>query len=74
MNALNKGIGHEKSLSVAELNSIGDKQEPVFRGEPDFKFFVYYDFYPKDNPLFHVENLYGFQQGKGIWIDLKALN
>jgi FtsP/CotA-like multicopper oxidase with cupredoxin domain len=63
LNALNKGTGEKNSLSIAELNSVGDIQAELFRREPDFKFFVYYDFYPKDNPLFHDERYYGFQQG-----------
>lgn len=64
LNALNKGSGEKDTLSIAELNSIGDHQAALFRKEPDFKFFVYYDFYPKNNPLFHDEKYYGFQQGK----------
>lgn len=32
--------------------------------EPDYQFYVKYDFYGKDNPSFHRKNLYGFHQGK----------
>jgi hypothetical protein len=31
--------------------------------EPDYQFYVSYDFYKKDNPHFHRKKLYGFHQG-----------
>lgn len=36
--------------------------------EPDYQFYIAYDFYGKDNPVFHRKDLYGFEQGKYIQI------
>ncbi|CRL02097.1 CLUMA_CG015286, isoform A [Clunio marinus] len=62
LNSLNTGSGQETSITAAELKSYEKKENKILKPEPDYKFFISYDFYGKDNPLFHVENLYGFNQ------------
>ena len=65
INALNRGSGMNDSITMAELHSIeANKSESITKLEADYKFYISYDFYPKDNPLFHVPDLYGFEQGK----------
>ncbi|XP_073832591.1 multicopper oxidase 1 [Musca autumnalis] len=65
LNAMNQGSGHIDSLTIAEVNGL-----PVYDRIPgidrdalkpvaDYKFFVYYDFYRKDNPEFHPQQYYG---------------
>lgn len=62
LNALNKGSGFNDSVTIAELKSGYIDDVRLLKAEADHKFFVYYDFYRKDNPHFHVPNLYGFNQ------------
>lgn len=62
LNALNKPNGQKESLTVAEMKSVEMRPNNILKTEPDFKFYLSYDFYGKDNPLFHVSNLYGFNQ------------
>lgn len=62
LNALNRGTGETSSVSIAELKAIAEDDPRLMVDKPDYKFYVYYDFYPKDNPHFHVPNLYGFNQ------------
>lgn len=64
LNSLNKAAGAKDSVTVAELKGLDNQQMNILAREPDYKFFVSYDFYGKDNPHFHVPNLYGFEQGK----------
>lgn len=59
---MNKGTGHSNTVSIAEISSI-EKDDPRLTMEtPDYKFYVYYDFYAKNNSHFHVPGLYGFNQ------------
>uniref|UniRef100_A0A2M4ACB5 Putative multicopper oxidase n=1 Tax=Anopheles triannulatus TaxID=58253 RepID=A0A2M4ACB5_9DIPT len=62
LNSLNAGPGAEDVITIAETNSLQQEDLLLLRNETDYKFYVYYDFYGKDNPHFHVPNLYGFQQ------------
>lgn len=62
LNALNKPQGQLNSLTVAEMKKIENRPNHIIKAEPDFKFFLSYDFYGKDNPLFHDSNLYGFNE------------
>nr|KAF7421813.1 hypothetical protein H0235_009649 [Vespula pensylvanica] len=61
VNALNKGTESNNTISIASLNAM-DKNDKTSIREPDYQFYVSYDFYPKDNPHFHREGLYGFYQ------------
>lgn len=65
LNSLNKAHGETNSMTVAEVIA---KNSTNFIGklEPDFKFYLSYDFYALDNPLFHAANIYGFNQGKNL--------
>lgn len=65
LNALNKGSGEKLTTSIAEINAAIEDDIELFK-EPDYKFFIYYDFYAKDNPTFHLPGLYGFNQTYGI--------
>ncbi|KAM7348084.1 multicopper oxidase 1 [Cochliomyia hominivorax] len=65
LNAMNQGPGHVDSLTIAEVNALAhyDKVPGIDRDAlkpvADYKFFVYYDFYRKDNPEFHPSQYYG---------------
>uniref|UniRef100_A0A8D8P5K9 L-ascorbate oxidase n=1 Tax=Culex pipiens TaxID=7175 RepID=A0A8D8P5K9_CULPI len=61
LNSLNKGTGNVDTLSIAEATSRDQEDLLLLREKTDFKFYVYYDFYAKDNPHFHVPDLYGFK-------------
>ncbi|XP_055636865.1 uncharacterized protein LOC129775791 [Toxorhynchites rutilus septentrionalis] len=61
LNSLNKGTGHSDTLSIAETTSRDQEDLLLLKEKTDFKFYVYYDFYAKDNPHFHVPDLYGFK-------------
>lgn len=37
-------------------------KDPRLKPEPDYKFFVSYDFYPLDNPIYHLPLHYGFNE------------
>ncbi|XP_001357249.3 laccase-2 [Drosophila pseudoobscura] len=64
LNVMNRGPGYPDTKTVAEMRALPiydqvpgidhDTLEP----EADFKFFVYYDFYAKNNPEFHDKDLY----------------
>lgn len=58
MNALNRGTGLVESVSIAELTSLHDDDPRLLHEHADFKFYIYYDFYDKDNPHFNNPNLY----------------
>ncbi|XP_055385677.1 uncharacterized protein LOC129614808 [Condylostylus longicornis] len=62
LNPLNKGSGENNSLTLAEIDCLDEHTDDdwILHKEPDYKFYVYYDFYPKDNPHFHKKDLYGF--------------
>ena len=67
LNALNRPQAQPMTMTVAEMTSIEKRPNHILKPEPDFKFFLSYDFYGKDNPLFHAGDLYGFNQG---WMNL----
>lgn len=74
LNSLNKGYGQNGTTTVAEMKSIEHRTNRIMKAEPDMKFFLSYDFYGKDNPLFHVGNLYGFNQGSCAVIEFCSNN
>lgn len=63
LNALNKAHGEENSMTVAQMIAKNSTNF-ISKIDPDYKFYLSYDFYAKDNPLFHAPNLYGFNEGK----------
>lgn len=58
MNALNRGTGLVESVSIAELTSLDEDDPRLLVEQADYKFYIYYDFYDKDNPHFNNPNLY----------------
>lgn len=65
INALNKGTETKEILSIPNLEAL-DKDDAANTKEPDYQFYISYDFYAKDNADFHRKDLYGFHQGKTI--------
>ncbi|KAK2575713.1 hypothetical protein KPH14_012102 [Odynerus spinipes] len=63
VNALNEGTESNNSISMPLLNAM-DKNDKTSIREPDYQFYVSYDFYAKNNPHFHLEGLYDFDQIK----------
>ncbi|KAI4484871.1 hypothetical protein M0802_012999 [Mischocyttarus mexicanus] len=61
VNALNEGTESNNSLSIPLLNSM-DENDKTNIEKADYQFYVSYDFYAKNNPYFHREGLYGFDQ------------
>ncbi|XP_037958323.1 uncharacterized protein LOC119687869 [Teleopsis dalmanni] len=65
LNVMNRGSGYDDSLTIAEVNGLKqyDSEPGVSRDAlkpvADYKFFVYYDFYAKDNPVYHLGDYYG---------------
>lgn len=68
LNALNRGQEDTETVSIASVQSLlsedSDADQRLMQPEVDFKFYVYYDFYGKDNWNFHKPDMYGFNQGK----------
>ncbi|XP_029042896.1 laccase-1-like isoform X2 [Osmia bicornis bicornis] len=63
VNALNEGTETNGSLSIPLLRAMdGNDQSNIQL--PDYQFYVSYDFYKKNNPHFHREMLYAFDQVK----------
>uniref|UniRef100_A0A7G3ARV2 Putative multicopper oxidase n=1 Tax=Lutzomyia longipalpis TaxID=7200 RepID=A0A7G3ARV2_LUTLO len=63
LNALNRGMEDRTTISIAETTSAyRDPDNGVLQKEADFKFYIYYDFYAKNNTNFHIPGLYGFQE------------
>lgn len=63
LNALNRGTAHNDSISIAELTAIDDDNEKLLQPNADYKFYVYYDFYDRDNPHFNNPKLYSIDAG-----------
>ncbi|XP_044007229.1 L-ascorbate oxidase-like isoform X2 [Aphidius gifuensis] len=61
LNSLNKGTESLDSISMPLLESLEPNDESNTR-EPDYQFYLSYDFYDKDNSNFHRKDLYGFHQ------------
>ncbi|KYQ58207.1 Laccase-4, partial [Trachymyrmex zeteki] len=63
VNALNEGTESNNSISMPMLNAM-DGDDISNTREPDYQFYISYDFYEKDNPYFHRKDLYSFRQVK----------
>lgn len=65
LNSLNMGSGIKGHPTVAELKAeINNDTEAsvaddILFQEVDYKFYIYYDMYIKDNPVYHPSHLYG---------------
>ncbi|KAL0274857.1 UNVERIFIED_CONTAM: hypothetical protein PYX00_002890 [Menopon gallinae] len=63
VNTLNAGLNSTNSLIMAELRSTkSSRKDPRLKPNADFKFYVAYDFYRKDNSHYHKPLYYGFNQ------------
>ncbi|KAH8418852.1 hypothetical protein KR222_004583 [Zaprionus bogoriensis] len=68
LNVMNRGPGYEDTKTVAEMralpiyDSVSGIDDDTLKPEADYKFFVYYDFYRKDNPEFHHGDYYGIDE------------
>lgn len=63
LNALNRGMEDRNTISIAEVTSaLADPDTGVLQKEADFKFYIYYDFYAKNNTNFHYPGLYGYNE------------
>lgn len=67
LNSLNTAHGEKDSMTVAETIAKSSTNL-ISKLEPDFKFYLGYDFYAVDNPLFHAQNIYGFNQGEDSYM------
>ncbi|XP_002067090.2 L-ascorbate oxidase [Drosophila willistoni] len=67
LNVMNRGPGYPDTKTAAEMRAlpiydhVSGIDDDTLQPEVDYKFFVYYDFYAKDNPDFHSHDLYGMQ-------------
>lgn len=64
LNVMNRGPGYPDTKTVAEMRAlpiydhVSGIDDDTLKPEADYKFFVYYDFYRKDNPEFHHGDYY----------------
>lgn len=72
INALNEGTETNNSISIPLLKAM-DKNDKSNTADPDYQFYVSYDFYKKDNPHFHRGKLYGFNQGNGYCLRIYCI-
>lgn len=66
VNPFNRGTEENtdsKFISVPDLRALDKNDEANADRDPDYQFYVSYDFYGKDNDEFHRKGLYGFKQG-----------
>ncbi|XP_046614059.1 laccase-1-like [Neodiprion virginianus] len=61
VNALNQGMENNATISIPLLYSL-DPDDEANTKDPDYQFYISYDFYAKDNPHFHRKDLYGFHK------------
>lgn len=63
LNPLNTPSNQNKSILISELTTLQKHVSDVrLRDDPDLQYYISYDFYEKDNPHFHLANMYGFNQ------------
>ncbi|KAK6628330.1 hypothetical protein RUM43_002142 [Polyplax serrata] len=61
VNDVNVAINENNhSVVVAQLASVGKNEDPALKPEPDFKFYIPFDFYPIDYSLMHYELSYDY--------------
>jgi hypothetical protein len=56
--------GDENKLTIAEISSLKPGDKKFLTANADHTVYIGYDFYGKDNPLFHTPGKYGFNQGE----------
>lgn len=58
--------GNNNTTTMAEISSLNPGDIKFLNATADHTFYLGYDFYSKDNPVFHTAGKYGFKEGKGI--------
>jgi hypothetical protein len=56
--------GDNSTATIAEMNSLEPGDINLLTGVADHTVYIGYDFYAKDNPVFHPRGRYGFNEGK----------
>lgn len=57
------GTETNDTISIPLFDSMDPDDESNIK-EPDYQFYITYDFYNASNPVYHRKNLYDFHQGK----------
>jgi hypothetical protein len=56
--------GDLNTTTIAEISSLEPGDINLLTADADHTIYIGYDFYAKDNPLFHTAGKYGFNEGK----------
>lgn len=65
---MNVKFDDPNSISIPHLIGLDIDNDPSLKKEPDHRFYIGYDFNPVDAHNYHKPTLYGFRDGKQIWI------
>lgn len=63
INGFNMGTETNDTISIPLFDSMDPDDESNIK-EPDYQFYITYDFYNASNPVYHRKNLYDFHQVK----------
>lgn len=58
LNPINTAPGDDYQVTIAELRGVSVDARVDWATDPDYKFFLAYDFYPVNNLYFHNAELY----------------
>lgn len=58
--------GDGSTATIAEISALEPGDINLLTADADHTVYVGYDFYAKDNPLFHTSGKYGFNEGMGF--------
>ncbi|XP_014213138.1 laccase-1-like [Copidosoma floridanum] len=64
VNPFNKGTEAEDSVSIPHLQALDKNSEANVERDPDYQFYISYDFYGKDSDDYHRKGLYGYREAK----------
>lgn len=59
---MNMGRETKNIISIPMLQALDENSESNEDKDPDYKFFISYDFYGKDNNMYHRKGLYGYNE------------
>lgn len=71
LNALNEGTDNNETIVIPELNALVP-DDVSLKEDPDYQFYISYDFYKKFNPHFYSKGLYEYFAGKYKINNIKA--
>uniref|UniRef100_A0A1B6BZ72 Laccase n=2 Tax=Clastoptera arizonana TaxID=38151 RepID=A0A1B6BZ72_9HEMI len=60
VNSLNVKRNEEGTMSIPDLVSLNNDDDPSLKEVPDQQLYISFDFYKMDNPHYHKPKLYGF--------------